>query len=341
MGEPALRAEDYSDFGRQRLRQGRGRTLRLHRGVRAARLRADGFSRAVVATAVLCDDVDKKIHRRHCPFDITSFPSATPSHAPSRTDLDAEEATNYSFGAVMRFADVSLTIDTYRIDIDDRIVLSENLTQDNVGVSRGQGFIGIGGGRFFINGVDTETRGVDVVFTWRSTRTGRPIRHDDRGEPQRHRCHARAGDRTARAEIRRRPVHSSQRADLRRGQPGQQARPQPEAGAATAPSGQPSRRDALRRALDPDPRLTGTTTSTGAGRGDARANVFVDVEGRSNRASACDSPSAPRTCSTSFPTLFRSPATPPATRRYLFHGHSGAPGQPLWRSASEHYRGRD
>ena len=29
-----------------------------------------------------------------------------------------------------------------------------------------QGFIGIGGGRFFINGVDTETEGLDVVVNW-------------------------------------------------------------------------------------------------------------------------------------------------------------------------------
>ncbi len=27
-----------------------------------------------------------------------------------------------------------------------------------------QGFVGIGGGRFFLNGVDTETQGVDIVF---------------------------------------------------------------------------------------------------------------------------------------------------------------------------------
>jgi iron complex outermembrane receptor protein len=46
-------------------------------------------------------------------------------------------------------------------------VLSENLTQDNVrAYLESQGFIGIGGGRFFINGVDTETTGVDVVLTW-------------------------------------------------------------------------------------------------------------------------------------------------------------------------------
>src|SRR5690606_7054950 len=29
-----------------------------------------------------------------------------------------------------------------------------------------QGFIGVGGGRFFINGVDTETEGVDIVMSY-------------------------------------------------------------------------------------------------------------------------------------------------------------------------------
>jgi iron complex outermembrane receptor protein len=44
-------------------------------------------------------------------------------------------------------------------------VLSENLTQDNVrAYLQSLGFIGVGGGRFFINGVDTETTGVDLVL---------------------------------------------------------------------------------------------------------------------------------------------------------------------------------
>jgi len=46
-------------------------------------------------------------------------------------------------------------------------VLSENLTQLNVReFLEDQGFVGIGGGRFFINGVDTETEGLDVVVNW-------------------------------------------------------------------------------------------------------------------------------------------------------------------------------
>ena len=62
-----------------------------------------------------------------------------------------------------------MTIDGYRIDINDRIVLSENLTQANVrAFLQAQGFIGAGGGRFFINGVDTETEGVDIVANYES-----------------------------------------------------------------------------------------------------------------------------------------------------------------------------
>ena len=102
------------------------------------------------------------------PFDIATFPVSDPvARALGAKPLDAEESVNFSLGAVMRFSDVTITVDAYRIDIDDRIVLSENLTQDNVrAYLESLGFIGVGGGRFFINGVDTETTGVDVVVNW-------------------------------------------------------------------------------------------------------------------------------------------------------------------------------
>jgi iron complex outermembrane receptor protein len=59
--------------------------------------------------------------------------------------------------------DFNLTVDAYQIKVDNRIVLSENLTATNVRAFLiAQGFIGAGGGRFFINGVDTTTKGVDA-----------------------------------------------------------------------------------------------------------------------------------------------------------------------------------
>jgi iron complex outermembrane receptor protein len=102
------------------------------------------------------------------PFDVTTFPASDPiAVALGAKKLDAEESLNYSIGAVFRFDRVDITIDAYQINIDDRIVLSENLTSAAVrNYLATQGFIGAGGGRFFINGVDTETQGIDVVVNW-------------------------------------------------------------------------------------------------------------------------------------------------------------------------------
>lgn len=61
-----------------------------------------------------------------------------------------------------------ITVDAYRIDIDDRIVLSENLTSNAArNYLQANGFPGIGGGRYFTNAVDTKTQGVDAVGTYR------------------------------------------------------------------------------------------------------------------------------------------------------------------------------
>ena len=100
------------------------------------------------------------------PYEITTFKPTDPvAVALGAKPLKAEKSVNASFGAVFRFDSASLTIDAYRIKVTDRIILSENLTQTNVrNYIASQGFIGVGGGRFFINGVDTTTKGVDVVF---------------------------------------------------------------------------------------------------------------------------------------------------------------------------------
>ena len=161
----ALRAEDYSDFGSNLSGKLAGRydfidsfALRgsLQNGFRAPSLQQQYF--ATTSTNFI----------NGVPFDITTFPATDPiAKALGAQPLDAEESVNYSVGAVMQFGQVSITVDAYRIDIDDRIVLSENLTQDNVrAYLQSLGFIGVGGGRFFINGVDTETKGLDVVVNW-------------------------------------------------------------------------------------------------------------------------------------------------------------------------------
>jgi iron complex outermembrane receptor protein len=108
------------------------------------------------------------------PFDITTFTVDDPvAVALGSKPLDAETSVNYAIGAVIRAGSFSLTIDGYRIDVDDRIVLSENLTQGNVqAFLQQQGFIGAGGGRFFLNGVDTETQGIDIIANYTFPETG-------------------------------------------------------------------------------------------------------------------------------------------------------------------------
>ncbi|HZX28642.1 MAG TPA: TonB-dependent receptor, partial [Telluria sp.] len=101
------------------------------------------------------------------PFDITTFKPTDPvAAALGAKPLEAEKSVNMSLGAVIKLpARASLTIDAYHIKMTNRIVLSENLTSAAVrNFLTSKGFIGIGGGRFFINGVDTTTKGVDVVL---------------------------------------------------------------------------------------------------------------------------------------------------------------------------------
>jgi len=64
---------------------------------------------------------------------------------------------------VFRLSGFEATVDVYRIDIDDRIVLSENLGGTPAIDALLQPF-GIGRARFFINGVDTTTEGIDAVL---------------------------------------------------------------------------------------------------------------------------------------------------------------------------------
>jgi iron complex outermembrane recepter protein len=102
------------------------------------------------------------------PFDITTFPVTDPvAQALGAQPLNAEKSQNYSIGAVFRVDRLNVTVDAYQINVDDRIVLSENLTSADVrNYLEGQGFIGSGGGRFFLNGVDTETKGIDIVANY-------------------------------------------------------------------------------------------------------------------------------------------------------------------------------
>lgn len=74
--------------------------------------------------------------------------------------LNEEKAVNGSLGMTATFGDFTATIDGYMINVKDRIVLTGyfDASSFNLGVDEAQ---------FFVNGVDTETTGLDVVLSWK------------------------------------------------------------------------------------------------------------------------------------------------------------------------------
>ena len=121
------------------------------------------------------------------PVDIATLAVSSPAaQALGARELKPEKSLNMSFGATANpFRGLTLTADAYSIRIKDRIVLTETLGNGgtgNTGAVQAQvtallaslGFPQVAAARFFINGLDTTTRGVDVVgsYRWRAGNFG-------------------------------------------------------------------------------------------------------------------------------------------------------------------------
>ena len=78
--------------------------------------------------------------------------------------LKPEESTNYSLGLVWRpLSNASLSIDAYRIDIDNRITLSDQLPSTVVGpIFAGTPYANIQSAAFYTNIADTRTDGIEL-----------------------------------------------------------------------------------------------------------------------------------------------------------------------------------
>jgi iron complex outermembrane recepter protein len=80
--------------------------------------------------------------------------------------LEPEHSINASAGiAVTPMPALSVTVDYYRVAIDDRIVLSGNFTGARITALLAP--FGANSARFFTNAIDTRTNGVDVAATYR------------------------------------------------------------------------------------------------------------------------------------------------------------------------------
>ena len=157
----AGRYENYSDFGSTVTGKFAGRyelsselAIRgaISTGFRAPSLAQSHFSK--IATVFIGGE----------PFEVGTFPVSSPvAIALGAEDLKAETSVNYSGGITFSQGNFSLTADLYRIDITDRIVLTENFTGAGIATFLADRGINANGGRFFTNAVNTTTTGVDVI----------------------------------------------------------------------------------------------------------------------------------------------------------------------------------
>jgi iron complex outermembrane receptor protein len=177
----AGRYEDYSDFGSS------------FNGKLAARFEVlDGIAlRGAISTGFRAPSLQQQFYAAQATnnvngvlLDTVTLPVDNPvAIALGATPLDAEKSLSYSAGLVFTaIPRLNVTIDLYQVDIDDRIVVTENLTasRDAAGVPSGNnpgrsiaqilnnaGFNTVSAARFFVNGIDSRTKGIDAVATYR------------------------------------------------------------------------------------------------------------------------------------------------------------------------------
>lgn len=165
----AVRYEHFSDFGNQTS----GKLSARYAFTPAIALRgtlATGFRAPSLAQQYFQTISTIFLPGINTPFEVRTFPaSSAVAQAFGAEPLQPETSKSASLGLVLQPAQhLYITVDAYQVDVDDRIVLSSNLTGEGVRrLLEAQGIYGVNGGRYFTNAIDTRSRGIDVVGTWR------------------------------------------------------------------------------------------------------------------------------------------------------------------------------
>lgn len=155
----AVRFEDYSDFGNtinvklaSRLKITDDLSLRgsVSTGFRAPSL-AQLYYNLIFNNIVAGTSVPS----------LLSANNSTITKAFGIGPLQEEKAVNGSIGFTYKKGGFTATVDAYSISVDDRIILTDNFTDQAI-----LGPLNVDAAQFFANGVDTETTGLDMVFNY-------------------------------------------------------------------------------------------------------------------------------------------------------------------------------
>ena len=168
-GSLALRQEHYSDFGDATSVKASGR-WEVDRAVAFRATASTGFRAPSLAQEHYNITTTNfvVVNGVNTPLETGTFAvGSAAAQALGAQPLRAEKSRNYSFGALFKpTRDWQTTVDLYQIDIDHRVLFSANLVlpASLQATLASQGVLA-SAARYFTNGANTRTRGIDVVST--------------------------------------------------------------------------------------------------------------------------------------------------------------------------------
>lgn len=178
----ALRFENYSDFGstvnfkgtiRYEVSDGIVARGAVSSGFRAPAL-AQAFQSKVATNFRIDDDPGSSTYGQTLAYEVGNFPVDNPfSQALGAKELTPENSFNLSAGLNANLGGIRVSVDAYSVTITDRIVMTGNfkvsdseLGQTIKDLLATSGVPEATSGRFFFNGVDTKTTGLDIIAAY-------------------------------------------------------------------------------------------------------------------------------------------------------------------------------
>jgi iron complex outermembrane receptor protein len=162
----AGRYEDYSDFGSETTGKAsifwRPHDLVALRATAGTGIRAPSLQQQFFSTVTSQNNAGQLQN-------VGTFAVNDPiSVALGSSPLKAETSTSYAGGVVLTPGHgLTLSVDVFQVDIDDRIALSENLQGPLVAaILRANGVTNAAVARFFTNAADTRTKGWEATLRW-------------------------------------------------------------------------------------------------------------------------------------------------------------------------------
>lgn len=161
--QAAVRGEHYSDFG-STLTGKLAASYNLDKNVMLRGSFSSGFRAPSLQQVYFSSTFTDFISG--VPQDVVLAPNGgVVANAAGIPKLKEETSKNYTLGMTFKPSTSSaLTLDFYRIDISDRIVLSGRFDADNYpALGARLAALGVGQAQFFVNSIDTKTQGLDLT----------------------------------------------------------------------------------------------------------------------------------------------------------------------------------